>query len=526
MPDRLERIAPTYQVLVDDIKALGVEQVFGLMSDDTAVFATALDSARHPLLRRAPREQRRRYGRRLLLRPGWAGHRRDRPRSCHRQRLACVDLRQSLEFARADHFGVGDAATPSGQANGIGPDYKALNAQGVFSAAGIRTFTATSPATARGALARCCGRGHAGWRGGRAAAGERAARRHGARGRRHATRAARRTSAAGTAAAGHRSGGRVAAPEPQARDPGRPRRAPCRRQGRARAARRANRRAAGDLGARQGTCSAAIPAISVSSVRSRISAARRLMAEADCVLAFGASLNLLTMSFGHSLPKVPLIQVDAQRASIGRYHPADVGRSGRCAAGGRGDGGGAARRLQRGAAVPFGRDAEVSARVRYRQGLPTGQHARTVDPRSLGVALEKLLPARRNLVYDAGNFLGIRALSLGARAGTFQDDQRLRLDRAGLRHGARRGQGAAPTRTTVLVIGDGGFLMTMGELETVVREGPAVGDRVDERLRLRRRAAFSQDAGPAGRQVGVPGRRLRTGCRGFRLPSGDRSHAR
>jgi glyoxylate carboligase len=37
--------AATYQVLVEDIKALGVEQVFGLMSDDTAVFATALDSA-------------------------------------------------------------------------------------------------------------------------------------------------------------------------------------------------------------------------------------------------------------------------------------------------------------------------------------------------------------------------------------------------------------------------------------------------------------------------------------------------
>ena len=36
---------PTYQVLVEDIKALGVEQVFGLMSDDTAVFATALDSS-------------------------------------------------------------------------------------------------------------------------------------------------------------------------------------------------------------------------------------------------------------------------------------------------------------------------------------------------------------------------------------------------------------------------------------------------------------------------------------------------
>ena len=34
----------TYQVLVDDPEGLGVEQVFGLMSDDTAVFATALDS--------------------------------------------------------------------------------------------------------------------------------------------------------------------------------------------------------------------------------------------------------------------------------------------------------------------------------------------------------------------------------------------------------------------------------------------------------------------------------------------------
>src|SRR5258708_7137578 len=54
------------------------------------------------------------------------------------------------------------------------------------------------------------------------------------------------------------------------------------------------------------------------------SAARRLVAEADCVLVFGASLNLLTMSFGHSLPKVPLIQVDAQRGNIGRWHPADV----------------------------------------------------------------------------------------------------------------------------------------------------------------------------------------------------------
>src|SRR6478672_10431343 len=39
------RRTPAYQALAEDIKALGVEQVFGLMSDDTAVFATALDSS-------------------------------------------------------------------------------------------------------------------------------------------------------------------------------------------------------------------------------------------------------------------------------------------------------------------------------------------------------------------------------------------------------------------------------------------------------------------------------------------------
>src|SRR5258708_4279510 len=43
--ESVTRQVPTYQVLAEDIKALGVEQVFGLMSDDTAVFATALDSS-------------------------------------------------------------------------------------------------------------------------------------------------------------------------------------------------------------------------------------------------------------------------------------------------------------------------------------------------------------------------------------------------------------------------------------------------------------------------------------------------
>jgi thiamine pyrophosphate-dependent acetolactate synthase large subunit-like protein len=38
------QLTPVHQVLAEDIKALGIQQVFGLMSDDTAVFVTALDS--------------------------------------------------------------------------------------------------------------------------------------------------------------------------------------------------------------------------------------------------------------------------------------------------------------------------------------------------------------------------------------------------------------------------------------------------------------------------------------------------
>src|SRR4051794_27131086 len=37
------RVIEAHQAIAEDIKALGVETVFGLMSDDTAVFCTALD---------------------------------------------------------------------------------------------------------------------------------------------------------------------------------------------------------------------------------------------------------------------------------------------------------------------------------------------------------------------------------------------------------------------------------------------------------------------------------------------------
>ena len=45
----------------------------------------------------------------------------------------------------------------NGAVNSMGPDYKGFDSTGVLGAAGIRTFVATSPETARGALADAAG---------------------------------------------------------------------------------------------------------------------------------------------------------------------------------------------------------------------------------------------------------------------------------------------------------------------------------------------------------------------------------
>ena len=95
--------------------------------------------------------------------------------------------------------------------------------------------------------------------------------------------------------------------------------------------------------------------------------------------------------------------------------------------------------------------------------------ARTVDMRSLAVSLNAMLPKERNMTYDGGNFLGVVPYFDVPGPGHFK----MVSDFAsiGLGFGAAMGFAKArPEVPTVLVIGDGGFAMTMGELETVVRE--------------------------------------------------------
>jgi thiamine pyrophosphate-dependent acetolactate synthase large subunit-like protein len=459
-------MTPTYQVLVDDIKALGVEQVFGLMSDDTAVFATALDSAGIRF-----------YGARhennaIAMAEGYAYRSGGLGVAVIGRGPATANGLHAATYASRTGSRVliiyGEAAVPTGAVNGIGPDYKGFNATGVLGAAGIRTFVATSPNTARGALADAVA---AAQQGGAAALLLPV----------NVQLADMDTAKAGPVSIAKRSPSPVA-PRPEAIES-------------AVAVVRQARKPliVAGLGAHRAGAKAAleqladrIGALLVTSARGKDlfrghpcnlgivgsfshSAARRMIAEADCVLAFGAGLNLLTMSFGHSLPKVPLIQVDTNRGHIGRWHPADVAVVG--------DARLAAEALLE--ALPAGSNAERPFRsdetMRFLKEFDIGRDfqaantPRTVDPRSLGVALEKMLPANRNLVYDAGNFLGIVPYLSVPGPGHFK----LTSDFAsiGLGFGTALGVAKAkPNETTVLVIGDGGFLMTMGELETVVRE--------------------------------------------------------
>ena len=95
--------------------------------------------------------------------------------------------------------------------------------------------------------------------------------------------------------------------------------------------------------------------------------------------------------------------------------------------------------------------------------------SRTIDMRSLGLELENILPRDRNLVVDGGNFLGIVPYLSVPDPGHFKMIGEFAS--IGLAFGAALGMAKArPEKTTVLVVGDGGFLMTMSELETVVRE--------------------------------------------------------
>jgi thiamine pyrophosphate-dependent acetolactate synthase large subunit-like protein len=201
------------------------------------------------------------------------------------------------------------------------------------------------------------------------------------------------------------------------------------------------------------------------------SLALKLLARADVVLAFGASLNHWTMRHGRLFsPEARVAQVDLDGKTIGALHRVDVGVVGDATATARA----VADELERRGIDKEGFHDEALAgeiaRGRSRDEPYEDQGtAEYVDPRTLSIALDDLLPTERTVATDSGHFLGYPSMYLSVPdhkgfvfANAFQS--------VGL--GLASGIGAAvarPDRLCVAAVGDGGALMSLGELETAAR---------------------------------------------------------
>lgn len=94
----------------------------------------------------------------------------------------------------------------------------------------------------------------------------------------------------------------------------------------------------------------------------------------------------------------------------------------------------------------------------------------TCHPADITARLEELLPAERSVVVDGGHFIGWPAMGWSVPDPAGFVFTSAGFQSIGLGLGAAVGAAVArPDRLTVLATGDGGFLMAVSELETLVR---------------------------------------------------------
>ena len=195
--------------------------------------------------------------------------------------------------------------------------------------------------------------------------------------------------------------------------------------------------------------------------------AARLIAGSDLVLAFGASLTRWTTRDGALIGAgAKVVQVDVDPDALGAQRPVDVAVVGDAAA--------TARALLAAGVQDSGiRDDALAAEIaagswRDEPYEDAGADGR-MDPRTLSLALDALLPPERTVAVDSGHFMGFPPMYLRVPdpAG-FVFTQAFQSIGLGL----ASGMGAAiarPDRLTVACLGDGGALMALPELETLAR---------------------------------------------------------
>jgi acetolactate synthase I/II/III large subunit len=191
-------------------------------------------------------------------------------------------------------------------------------------------------------------------------------------------------------------------------------------------------------------------------------AAFALLEDADCLLAIGTSLSRLTTGFGRVLENTRIVAIDidpdvAARADIfvrGDAREVSEALAGELSAASESSGRAAAAAMRMPAdAYPFDVDHGFGS----------------VDPRAAFVELDRILPADRILVMDAGHFISFAGpLVRVSRVA----DWFFPTDLGCIGQSLSTAVGVAtarPDERVTVIAGDAGFLMGISELETAAR---------------------------------------------------------
>ncbi|MFI1486969.1 thiamine pyrophosphate-binding protein [Streptomyces sp. NPDC020747] len=214
--------------------------------------------------------------------------------------------------------------------------------------------------------------------------------------------------------------------------------------------------------------------------------AAELIQAADLIVGWGCALNMWTMRHGRLIgPDTTVVQVDDDASALGAHREVHLGVTGDVALTARRalETDDANRQARQGQLAEQGQKASegfrtadigvaIAARVRWRDVPYEDTSSRErIDPRTLSIALDDVLPAERVIGVDSGNFMGYPSMYLSV-----PDENGLCFTQAfqSIGLGLATAIGAAlarPDRLPVAALGDGGAMMGAAELDTVRRLG-------------------------------------------------------
>lgn len=196
---------------------------------------------------------------------------------------------------------------------------------------------------------------------------------------------------------------------------------------------------------------------------------QRMIAESDCIVAFGASLNQFTAAA--IPPTATIVHVDSSPDQIGAWTGVDAAVVGDARAVAES----MVEMLSSTGGKPTGmRTPELAAAIAAydpRDEFADLSGDGTVDLRTFTIWLDGVLPPDRNLVTDIGRYVmaPLRFLHVPHPDAAISP---LGFGSVGLGLGTAVGLAVArPDAPTVVGIGDGGFMMSLAEFNTAVRYG-------------------------------------------------------